>query len=191
MKLRIAFIIGVSLVVGLVEAGISLFLPNQYTAKGLLVVIRKADEPNKDVFTYEGNYAQQNAGSYTGTFLAILQSPTNLATAEPGVNVKKLSRLVKAKREGSQAVGLNVKSDSADQAKNLWLKISKSAIKTHEELKPTGDPLISVITTPGSPVVLKTYPDWQTVFGAGFAFCVIILSTIILIIRYLKEEHDN
>lgn len=190
MKLRFAFIIGVSLVVGLLGAGISRILPNQYTAKGLLVVMRRADEPSKEVFTYEGSYAQQNAGAYTGTLLAILQSPANLASAKTGIDVKQLSRLAKAKRDGTQAIAFSVKGDSEGQAKKLWTKITDSAVKTHEVLKPTADPLIFVTITPESPVVLKTYPAWQTVFGAGFAFSAVILSTLIMIIRYLKEGND-
>lgn len=190
MKLRVAFIIGVSLAVGLAGAGISLILPNQYTAKGLLVVTRKADLPSAGFFSYEGNYAQQNSGTYTGTFLAILQSPANLTSAGTEISLKDLTRLVKTKREGSQGISLTVKGDSPEQAKNLWGKIADSTIKTHEELKPTADPLISVIKTPSSPVVLKTYPQWQTVFGAGFAFSVIILSSLIIIARYLKEDRD-
>ncbi len=189
--MRIAFIVGVSLIVGLAGAGISLILPNQYTAKGLLIVTRKADEPDKEIFTYEGNYAQQNAGAYTTTFLAILQSPANLETADTGLDVKKLTQLVKTKREGSQGIALNVRGATPEQASILWGKISDSAINIHQGLKPNADPLIFISITPGSPTVLKTYPGWQTVLGAGFAFCAVILVSVIIIIRYLKGEYDH
>lgn len=190
MKKRIAFVFAVSVFVGLVGAGMSLILPNQYTAKGILVVTRKADAPSKDFFTYEGSYAQQNAGAYTATFLSILQSPNNLKSADVSPDVKKLSRLVKTKKEGTQTVVLSTKGGTPEAALNLWIKVSDSAIRTHNQLKENADPLISITKTPNSPVVLGTYPEWQTVFGAGFIFSVVILSTMIVIVRYLKEEND-
>lgn len=191
MKKRIAFVFAVSVFVGLVGAGMSLILPNQYTAKGILVVTRKADAPSKDFFTYEGSYAQQNAGAYTATFLSILQSPNNLKSADVSPDVKKLSRLVKTKKEGTQTVVLSTKGETPEAALNLWIKVSDSAIRTHNQLKENADPLISITKTPNSPVVLGTYPEWQTVFGAGFIFSVVILSTMIVIVRYLKEGNDD
>lgn len=190
MKQRIAFVFAVSVVVGLVGAGISFVLPNQYTAKGLLIITRKADESSKEFFTYEGSYAQQNAAAYTATFLSILQSPNNLMSADSSLGVNKLSRLVKAKKEGAQTVSLSVKGNTPKQALELWNKISESAMQTHNQLKAGADPLINVDKTPNSPVVLKTYPEGQKVFGVGFLFSVVILSSVIVVIRYLREEHD-
>ncbi|MFA5776607.1 MAG: Wzz/FepE/Etk N-terminal domain-containing protein, partial [Patescibacteria group bacterium] len=92
MKQKILLVFAVSIFVGLLGAGVSTILPNQYTAKGLLIVTRKADELSKEVFTYEGYYAQQNAGAYTATFLSILQSPNNLKFADSGADLKELSR---------------------------------------------------------------------------------------------------
>lgn len=190
MKLRYTFIIGVSLVVGFVGAGISTILPNQYTAKGLLVVTRKADEPSREVFTYEGYYAEQNAGTYTATFLAILQSPNNLKFADGNADPKQLARLVKAKREGTQAIVLAVKSQTPQDAANLWNKVAESAIQAHTKLQASADPLLTVSKTPNSPTALKTYPEWPTVFGASLVFSFVIMVSIVIIARYLKEEHD-
>jgi len=190
MKLRIGLVLAVSLAIGLLGAGVSLLLPNQYTAKGLLVVARKADPPASGFFTYEGNYAQQNSVAYAGTIMAILQSPANLASAGTGVDVKKLERLIKVKKEGSQGVALAVKAENPKDANLLWTKLADSAITTHNNLADLGDPLLTVTKTPGSPVVVDTYPEWQKVFGAGFGFSVIIMSTLIMLIRYLKEDGD-
>ena len=190
MKLRVGLVFAVSLAIGLLGAGGSLLLPNQYTAKGLLVVTRKADSPTSGFFTYEGSYAQQNSGAYAGTFMAVLQSPANLASADTGLDVKKLERLIKVKREGSQGVALAVKAGSPKEAKLLWTKLSDSAMTTHENLADSGDPLLTVTKTPGSPVVVATYPEWQLVFGAGFGFSVVTMSTLIMLIRYLKEDGD-
>ena len=176
--------------VGLAGAGASTILPNQYTAKGLLVVARRTDEPSKEVFTYEGYYAQQNAGAYTATFLSILQSPNNLMSADSTADPKKLARLVKAKRDGTQAIVLSVKGQAPQDATHLWEKVADSAIQTHNKLKTSADPLLEVTKTPNSPVVLKTYPDRPSVFGISFAFSVIILSSVLVLLHYLKEEHD-
>lgn len=192
VELKIATrLVTFSLFVGLAGAGISTILPNQYTAKGLLVVTRKADEPNKEVFTYEGYYAEQTATSYTPTFLAILQSPNNLASADSSIDAKKLARLVKkAKRDGTQAIVLSVKGETPQDAVNLWEKVADSAIQTHTKLQISADPLLTVTKTPNSPITLKTYPKWLTVFGASFAFSVVIMASMLIIARYLKEEHD-
>lgn len=191
MRLRIALVLAVSLAVGLLGAGVSLLLPNQYTAKGLLVVTRKADAPTSGFFTYEGSYAQQNAGAYAGTFMSVLQSPANLASADTGLDVKKLGRLIKVKREGSQGVALAVKAESPKEAKLLWTKLADSAIATHKNLAESGDSLLTVSKTPGSPVVVDTYLEWQKIFGAGFGFSVVIISTLIMLVRYLKGDGDN
>lgn len=169
----------------------STILPNQYTAKGLLVVTRRADAPSKEVFTYEGYYAEQNAGTYTTTFLAILQSPNNLASADNTIDAKKLARLVKAKREGTQAIVLAVKGQTPQDAVNLWNKVADSAIQTHTKLQASADPLLEVSKTPNSPVTLKTYPAWSTIFGISFTFSLVIMVSILIIARYLKEEHDH
>ena len=186
-----AFIFIVSVFVGLAGAGISVILPNQYTAKGLLIITRKADAPAKEVFTYEGYYAQQNVVAYTATFLSILQSPNNLQSAENSVDLKKLARLVKAKRDGTQTIVLSVKGQTPQDAINLWEKVADSAIQTHNKLKASADPLLEVAKTPNSPVILKTYPEWTNIFGASFAFSLVIISSILIIPRYIKEEHDN
>ena len=190
MKLRVGLVLAVSLAVGLLGAGVSLLLPNQYTAKGLLVVTRKADPPASGFFTYEGSYAQQNSGTYAGTFMAILQSPANLASAGTGLDVNKLERLIKIKREGSQGVALAVKAQSPKEASLLWTKLTDSAVTTHNNLADSGDSLLTVTKTAGSPVVVDTYPEWQKIFGAGFGFSVVIISTLIMLIRYLKEDGD-
>ncbi len=190
MKLRVAFVLVVSLSVGLLGAGVSLLLPNQYTAKGLLVVTRKTDPPASEFFTYEGSYAQQNSGTYTGTFMAILQSPANLASADTGLEVEELERLIRVKKEGSQGISLSVKANSSKEASRLWTKLADSAIATHNSLANSGDPLLTVIKTPGSPVVMDTYPEWRKIFGASFGFSAVIMSTLIMLIRYLKEDGD-
>ncbi|MBU1970254.1 hypothetical protein KJ605_00530 [Patescibacteria group bacterium] len=190
MKNRWLWLAGTSAVVGLLGAGISLLLPNQYTATGLLVVTRKADEPSPAFFTYEGNYAQQNSGTYTGTFLAILQSPGNLKSADANLDIKRVSRLIRAKREGSQAIALNVKGHSPEQAARLWHQVVNAAMKTHAQLAANADALITVTITSGSPVVLKTYPNWKTVLGSAFLFSAVIIWSLVLIARYLKEDHD-
>ncbi|MBU0649836.1 hypothetical protein KKG63_01385 [Patescibacteria group bacterium] len=190
MKNRWLWLAGTSAVVGLLGAGISLLLPNQYTATGLLVVTRKADAPSPAFFTYEGNYAQQNSGTYTGTFLAILQSPGNLKSADANLDIKRVSRLIRAKREGSQAIALNVKGHSPEQAARLWHQVVNAAMKTHAQLAANADALITVTITSGSPVVLKTYPNWKTVLGSAFLFSAVIIWSLVLIARYLKEDHD-
>lgn len=191
MKQKILFVLAISIFVGLAGAGISVILPNQYTAKGLLIITRKADAPAKEVFTYEGYYAQQNVVVYTATFLSILQSPNNLQSAENSVDLKKLARLVKAKRDGTQTIVLSVKGQTPQDAINLWEKVADSAIQAHNKLKASADPLLEVTKTPNSPVVLKTYPEWTNIFGASFAFSLVIISSILIIPRYIKEEHDN
>jgi len=191
MKQRIAFVFAVSIIIGLAGAAVSAVLPNQYTAEGLLVVTRKADEPSKEFFTYEGNYAEQNAAAYTTTFLSILQSPGNIKSMDAKSDIKKLSQLVKAKKEGSQTISLSVKGNSPEQAWYFWNKVSDSAIQTHSQLKENADPLISVTKTPNSPVILKTYPEWQKIFGAGFLFSAVILSSLIVVKQYLREERDH
>ncbi|MFA5776735.1 MAG: Wzz/FepE/Etk N-terminal domain-containing protein [Patescibacteria group bacterium] len=188
MKQKILLVFAISIFVGLAGAGVSTILPNQYTAKGLLIVTRKADEPSKEVFTYEGYYAQQNAGAYTATFLSILQSPNNLKSADSGADLKELSRLVKAKRDGTQAIVLSVKGKTSQDAINLWEKVADSAIQTHNKLKASADPLLEVSKTPNSPVVLKTYPEWTNIFGASFAFSIIIVSSILIISRYIYDS---
>jgi len=190
MKLRVGLVLAVSLAIGLLGAGGSLLLPNQYTAKGLLIVTRKTDPPASGFFTYEGSYAQQNSETYAGTFMAILRSPANLASADTGLDVKKLERLIKVKREGSQVVALAVKAEGSKDAILLWTKLADSAIATHNNLADSGDPLLTVTKTPGSPVVVNTYQEWQKIFGAGFGFSVVIMSTLIMLIRYLKEGSD-
>lgn len=190
VKLRLTFIFVVSLAFGLLGAGISLLLPNQYTAKGLLIVTRKAEPPASGYFTYEGSYAQQSSKTYTETFMSILHSPASLASANTGLEIKKLGRLVKVKREGSQGVSLAVKASKPLDATLLWNKIADSAISTHTKLMDSEDPLITVAKTPGSPTIIDTYPDWQTVFGATFGFSAVIVSATIAVIRYLKGEDD-
>lgn len=177
--------------IALLGAGISVILPNQHTAKGLLIITRRADESSKTVFTYEGYYAQQNAGTYTSTFLAILQSPNNLAFGEPGIDPKHIEKLVSAKKEGTQAISLNIKGNTPENAKKLWEKVANSAIETHDKLKVSADSFVSVVKTPNSPVVVKTYPEWTTIFGAGFAFSLILLTSMIILTKYLKEDRDH
>jgi len=179
------------MILGLLAVGVSLLLPNQYTAKGLLVVARRADEPSKEVFTYEGYYAQQSAVSYTATFLSILQSPNNLKSADSSADLKKLERLVKAKKDGPQTIVLNVKGQTPQDAADLWEKVADSAIQTHNKLKVSADPLLEVAKAPNSPIIVKTYPEWTTIFGAGFAFSLVIASSIIIMMRYLEEERDH
>jgi len=191
MRKSVAFVFTVSVFVGVAGAGISLILPNQYTAKGLLVVSRKADASSSNFFTYEGSYAQQSAETYTTTFLSVLQSPSNIGAAVDAADVKKVSKLVKAKKEGSQSIVLAVKGDTPEQAQSYWNKIADRAIQTHTQLTANADPLVNVTKTPNSPVILKTYPKWQTVFGAGFVFAVIISSSLIVVAKYLKGERDN
>lgn len=191
MRQRIAFIFIASVFAGLAAAGISAILPYQYTAKGLLVVTRKVNEPSDKVFTYEGYYAQQSAGAYTATFLSILQSPNNLKTADDSVDPKRLARLIKAKKEGPQAIVLSVKSQTPESAVNLWEKVANAAIQTHNKFINSADPLLDVAKTPNSPVVLRTYPEWTDVFGAGSMFSIIILSSALVIFQHIKENHDN
>ena len=97
LKENVLSVIGVSLIIGLLGAFVSTILPNQHTAKGLLVITRKADEPSKDVFTYEGSYAQQNVSSYETTFLSILQSPANLKSTGTELDLDNLMRNIKAR----------------------------------------------------------------------------------------------
>jgi len=87
-------------------------------------------------------------------------------------------------------VALAVKAASPKEATLLWTKLADSAIATHNNLADSGDPLLTVTKTPGSPVVVDTYPEWQNIFGAGFGFSVVIMSTLIMLIRYLKEGSD-
>lgn len=185
---RLGIIAGVSILAGLTGTGVVLVLPYQYTAQGLLVVTRKADTPSDNVFTYEGYYAQQNAQAYTVTFLSILLSPSTLSNAGTGIGTKKLIQLIKAKKNGGQAINFSVKGNSPQEAHTLWVKIADSAIASHNALTPTADPLISVDPTLGSPVVVNSYPAWYKVLAAGFTCSVILASFLIILGRYLAEE---
>jgi len=191
MKQKVPLFFALSILVGLVGAGVTTILPNQYTAKGLLVITRRTDVPAKEVFTYEGYYAQQNATSYTATFLAILQSPSNLISADSTSDPKELLRLIKAKREGSQVIILSAQGQTPQDAQRLWKKVSDSAIQAHIELTASADPLLKITKTPNSPVILRTYPERLSIFGAGFAFSFIIMLSAMASVRYLKEDHDN
>jgi hypothetical protein len=188
VRLRIAIrLVTIAVVVGLTGVGLSAALPNRYTANGLLVVTRKADAPATEVFTYEGYYAQQSAEVYTTTFLAILQSPDNLALADTTSNPKRLARLIKAKRDGTHAISLAVKGQTAKDAVYLWERVATAASQTHSKLTTPSDPLLAVTKTPGSPVVLATYPEWPAVFGVSFTFSLLGMIATHVLLKYLKE----
>lgn len=189
MKLKTLVLPGLALFIGIAATLVSLALPYQYTARGLIVISRKADSSSGSFFTYEGSYSQQTASAYTPTFVAILQSPDTLESTGIFSDIKKASRLVKVRKEGQQTVTLSVKGNSANQANEYWNKILDTATKTAE--KNSGDPLIAINSTEGSPVVLKSYPDWSAIFVGSALISFITLVSLRVIAGYLKEGNDH
>ncbi len=160
--------------------GISLILPNQYTASGLIIVTRVVETDTPDFFAYEGYYAQQNAQNYLATFQSIVESPGNIKNA---LNIsdaatENITRLVSVQRAGSQSLSLKVKGASPSTTVGTWNKLVASAIETHTKHKDQADPLINMYVAAGSPVVAHTYPAWYKVFGLGFVIYLVLTCLI-------------
>ncbi|HAZ29445.1 TPA: hypothetical protein DCY43_01665, partial [candidate division WWE3 bacterium] len=81
LKTNSLVIVLLSTLIGALCLSVSLILPNQYTAEGLIIVTRATEIGSGDVFLYEGYYAQQNAQNYLATFQSIVESPGNIKNA--------------------------------------------------------------------------------------------------------------
>ena len=190
LKTNSLVIVLLSTLIGALCLGVSLILPNQYTAEGLIIVTRATEIGSGDVFLYEGYYAQQNAQNYLATFQSIVESPGNIKNAlkiSDGAT-EKIARLVSVQRAGSQSLSLKVKGASPSATVATWDELVASAIETHTKHKDQADPLITMYVAAGSPVVTHTYPAWYKVFGLGFSIALVLTCLVSVSSAYLKEE---
>lgn len=154
-------------------------IPVKYVATGSIFVVRAADLVQREEFTYEGFYAQQNASEYSKTVVGILESiemqkkmveaKGDFVTEE---NLRKVRRELNIKKVAPQVITLEIEGDDPQKVVDLWNEVAKQTLSSSETISERGDTGTSIVILDDSPVVHSGFRElWAFVLvGAVFGF---------------------
>ncbi len=149
------------------------FVPPTYTSSGSLYIKRSINQET-EYFTYEGYYGQQTALSYTNSVVALLESPDvkrevlklmNLSTDER--NIRKLSKMIRAKKIGPQVILVTVKSKNYDTSKEVWDKTVNSLVEVASKVNRNGDKNLGISLVSEQPIVKESFRSLYLFGTAG------------------------
>jgi capsular polysaccharide biosynthesis protein len=169
------------------------FLPPKYISSGSFY-IKRSISGEKNYFTYEGYYGQQTALSYTNSVIALAESLDikrlvldKLKIEVNEESLRKLSRMIRVKKTGSQIILITVKADSYATSENIWNKLSESLLSTTYEINKDGDPNLMVEKVSDRPVVKEGYRSILLFGIGGSLISFTIFSFYICFKEYLKD----
>lgn len=194
------------LVTGLIFAvvGVAAYfiVPQRYEATGTLFVARRVDEAplipeitgEEDFFTYEGYYASQSAQSYAPTVIGLLESDVikskvleDLSVKVDAQTLKKLGRVIDAKKQAPQLIQVTVKGMSAVPPEVLWNSLVKNTVAASSNLAQKSDPNLVVIQVNDEPIVSKSFRSLYLNAAVGFTLGVVGAALFLAAKEYFKN----
>lgn len=182
---------------GIVFALFGLFVykvtPRTFKATGTFFIGREVED--KQEFTYEGYYAQQNALNYSKNVVALLKSKDIRSKALKLLdvpvnsnNLRRVSRMIQIKSEGTQLVTLSAKGETPQQAENLWGAMANELTQSADSINKISDPKIKIISVVTKPVVEESYSNKYLNISIGFLVGILMGTFISAAFDYIKEN---
>lgn len=163
LKQKLRTLAVLSLLGGAVGGIIYASNPIMYKATGSFYISRKTETINKQIFSYEGYYAQQTAQTQTSTIATILESSEirtkaleKLGIKTDGKTLGSYKKRIDVKKTSPQIVTLTVHDRDISSVTTLWTSLSDSLIEIYAELNENGDKSIYITKLSAIPVVTGT-----------------------------------
>ena len=170
-------------------------IPQRYIAQGSLYITRSVSTVDKlpmddsiQEFDYEGYYSQQNAQSYSGTVVALIESSDiksevlkKMSFEVNSKTLRELGRNITVKKKAPQLVYVSISALSQDQASKTWSILTESLIGKTSELNASGDSKLTVQSVSTEPIVSKPYRSLVLNCLVGFISGVVATGAVFLI----------
>ena len=157
-------------------AGLVIYLlPQKYAAVGSFYIRRAVYPSSATYFNYDGYYGQQTAISFTNTVVSLLtsadvesQALRKLGITPTGDSLRRVNRLIGATKSGPQVVSLTTKGKTPEDARKLWLAVSKSLLETTTIINADGDQSLGVTPVSDGPVIKEPFQPLYLYLPIGF-----------------------
>lgn len=169
------------------------FLPIKYLSSGTLFVGRKVSD-SKDFYSYSGYYDQLTALSFSDTIKGLLEDKNLLSQVLPVLeqentekNIRKLRRQIRTKDAGPQLIGLEVKSNTPEEAEKIWLNLFKKVVEATQDINKKSDPSLFIQITNDKIWTRKSAKNPLILCLAGGLITIMVETFFLATKEYLKK----